>query len=105
MSVFDILDKLKGMGAKRIFGFFTFGLFCNGFDTIDDYYKRNMFDKIYATNAVYNSDKALSREWFTEVNILKYIAYYIEAVNINKSISLLLSPAAKIQALLEEKNF
>ncbi len=103
-SFLHILDKLKAMGAKRIFGFFTFGLFCNGFDTIDDYYKRNMFDKIYATNAVYNSDKALSREWFTEVNVMKYAAYYIEALNINRSVSVLMDPIKKMHALCDKYN-
>lgn len=102
-SFFHVLDKLKSMGAKRIFGFFTFGLFCNGFDTVDKYYAEGKFDRIYATNSVYNSDTALSREWFKEVNVLKYIAYYIEAVNINKSVSLMLDPTAKIHALCDAK--
>ncbi len=101
-SFLHILDKLKGMGAKRIFGFFTFGLFCNGFESIDDYNRRGMFDRIYATNAVYNSDKALSREWFKEVNILKYAAYYIEAVNINRSVSQLMDPIKKMHALCDK---
>lgn len=103
-SFLHILDKLKAMGAKRIFGFFTFGLFCNGFDTIDDYYNRGMFDRIYATNSVYNSDSALSRDWFREVNIVKYISYYIEAVNINKSVSSMLDPIKKIHALCDKYN-
>lgn len=101
-SFLHILDKLKGMGAKRIFGFFSFGLFCNGFEQVDDYYKRNMFDRIYSTNSVYNSDAALSREWFKEVSVHKYIAYYIEAVNINKSIGSMLDPIKKIHALCDK---
>ncbi len=103
-SFLHILDKLKAMGAKRIFGFFTFGLFCNGFETIDDYAKRGMFDRIYATNSVYNSDAALSRDWFREVNVLKYVAYYIEAVNINKSVGDMLDPIKKIHALCDKYN-
>ena len=103
-SVIDVADKLKGMGAKRIFGFFTFGLFCNGFETIDDYANRNMFDRIYATNAVYNSDNALSRDWFVEVNVMKYAAYYIEALNINRSVSVLMDPIKKMHALCEKYN-
>ena len=67
-------------------------------------YKRNMFDKIYATNAVYNSDKALSREWFTEVNVMKYAAYYIEALNINRSVSVLMDPIKKMHALCDKYN-
>ena len=34
--------------------------------------------------------------------MLKYIAYYIEAVNINKSVGLMLDPTAKIHALCDE---
>lgn len=101
-SFLHILDKLKAMGARRIYGFFTFGLFCSGFETIDKYYENGMFDRIYATNSVYNSDAALSRDWFREVNVLKYIAYYIEAVNINKSISAMLDPIKKIHALCDK---
>lgn len=101
-SFLHILDKLKSMGARRIFGFFTFGLFCNGFDTIDDYARRGMFDRIYCTNSVYNSDAALSREWFREVNVLKYVAYYIEAVNINKSVGSMLDPITKIHTLCDK---
>ena len=100
-SFLHVLDKLKTMGAKRIFGFFTFGLFCNGFDNVDKYYADGKFDRIYATNSVYNSDAALSREWFKEVNVLKYIAYYVEAVNINKSVSLMLDPTVKMHNLCD----
>lgn len=101
-SFLHVLDKLKSMGARRIFGFFSFGLFCNGFEQVDKYYADGKFDRIYATNSVYNSPAALEREWFREVNVLKYIAYYIEAVNINKSISLMMDPTAKIHALCEK---
>ena len=79
-------------------------VFCNGFETIDDYAKRNMFDRIYATNAVYNSDNALSRDWFIEVNVMKYAAYYIEALNINRSVSVLMDPIKKMHALCEKYN-
>ena len=94
------LSQLLVIGC--FFGFFTFGLFCNGFDVVDKYYADGKFDRIYATNSVYNSEAALSRPWFKEVNVLKYIAYYIEAVNINKSVGLMLDPTAKIHALCDE---
>ena len=99
-SFLHILDKLKTRGARRIFGFFTFGLFCNGLETMDRYYKEGLFDKVYATNTIYNSPELLSRDWFVEVNLLKYIAYYIEAVNINRSISTIIDPFEKIKAML-----
>jgi ribose-phosphate pyrophosphokinase len=107
-SFLKILDKLKSRGAKRIFGFFTFGLFCNGLEVMDKYYAEGMFDKVYTTNTIYNSPELLSRDWFVEVNLLKYIAYYIEAVNINRSISTIIDPFEKINTLLaglENHNF
>ena len=107
-SFLHILDKLKTRGARRIFGFFTFGLFCNGLEVMDKYYAEGMFDKVYTTNTIYNSPELLSRDWFVEVNLLKYIAYYIEAVNINRSISTIIDPFEKINTLLaglENHNF
>ncbi len=98
-SFLHVLDKLKGMGARRVFGFFSFGLFCSGLEKLDEYYKAGKFDRIYATNSVYVPEETKAREWFKEVNVLKYIAYYIEAVNINKSISLIIDPTDKIHAL------
>ena len=97
-----ILDQLKQKGARRIFGFFTFGLFCSGLDVIDDYYKRGYFDRIYTTNSIYNSPEVLSRDWYKEVNLLKYIAYYIEAVNINKSVSMMMDSTERIHTLLKD---
>ncbi len=104
-SFMHVVDLLKAKGARRIYGFFTFGLFNKGLDKFDEYYHNNKFDRIFVTNSTYLPQELKDREWFTEVNILKYIAYYIEAININKSISLLLSPAAKIKSILEAKNF
>ena len=101
-SFLHILDKLKTQGARRIFGFFTFGLFCNGLETMDKYYKEGMFDKVYATNTIYNAPELLERDWFVEVNLLKYIAYYIEAVNINRSISTIIDPFVKIKTMLRD---
>ena len=46
--------------------------------------------------------KKCSREWFKEVNVLKYIAYYVEAVNINKSVSLMLDPTVKMHNLCDK---
>lgn len=100
-SFLHIIDKLKSQGAGRIFGFFSFGLFCNGLEKFDTYYHNKLFDRVYATNSCYITEELRGREWFKEVNVLKYIAYYVEAVNINKSVGIILDPTEKIHALLE----
>lgn len=99
-SFLHIIDKLKAMGARRIFGFFSFGLFCNGLEIFDEYYEKKLFDKIFTTNSVYITDELKSREWFCEVNVLKYIAYCIEALNKHNSVSKLLDSSEKINTLL-----
>ena len=78
-SFLHVLDKLKSRGAGRIFGFFTFGLFCNGYDAFEDCYQSGMFSRVYTTNSVYIPDALRAKEWYREVDVLKYIAYYIEA--------------------------
>lgn len=99
-SFLHISEKLKERGAGRIFGFTTFGLFCNGLEIFDKYYEQGMFDAVFTTNSIYNAPELLARPWHREVDVTKYIAYYIEALNRNKSLNLLLDPTKKINDLL-----
>ena len=43
----------------------------------------------------------LQRPWFHEVDVSKYIAYFIAALNHDMSVSTIIDPHEKIQALLE----
>lgn len=95
-SMLDIAAKLKGKGAKRIFIFSTFGLFVNGLEKFDDYYNNGLIDKIFTTNLIYNTPELLSREWYCNVNMSKYIALLVDTINCDNSISKLLDPADKI---------
>ena len=88
------------MGAKRIFGFFSFGLFCNGLEIFDEYYKNKMFDRIFTTNSVYITEDLKSRPWFCEVNVHKYIAYYIEALTRHYPVSMLIDSSSRLEKLL-----
>lgn len=101
-SMLDIFKSLKERGAKRIFAFSSFGLFCNGLEKFDRYYAEGLFDKIFTTNLIYRSDDLLSREWYKEVDMSKYVSYIIEELNRDKSISSLIDPFAKIKGLLAE---
>lgn len=101
-SMLDIFKSLKERGAKRIFAFSSFGLFCNGLSKFDQYYADGLFDKIFTTNLIYRSNDLLSREWYKEVDMSKYVSYIIEELNRDKSISSLIDPFAKIKALLAD---
>ena len=99
-SMLDVSAKLKEMGAGRIFIFSTFGLFVEGLDKFDDYYKRGLIDKIYTTNLIYQSPELLSREWYCSVDMSKYIALLVDTLNNDNSISNLLDPADRIRKIL-----
>ena len=99
-SMLDVAKELKKRNAKRIFVVATFGLFTNGFEKFDKAYKDGLIDKILTTNLVYQSPELLSKPWYTSCDMSKYIAYLIDKLNNDSSISDLLNPYDKIQTLL-----
>ena len=101
-SVIDVACQLKDKGAKRIFVFATFGLFCNGLDNIDKAYNDGILTKIFTTNLIYRTPELLEREWYSEVDLGKYVALIIDTLNRDKTISHLLKPAERIKALVEK---
>ena len=100
-SMLDVAHKLKGMGAQKIFVFATFGLFCNGLQKFDDAYRQGMITQIFTTNLIYRTPELLSRPWYSEVNMAKYLAYIIDAINEECSISEMFNPYTKINALMQ----
>ena len=101
-SVIDVAKQLKDKGAKRIFVFATFGLFCNGLDNMDAAYAEGIFTQIFTTNLIYRTPELLSREWYTEVNMCKYVAYIIDTLNHDRTISHLLDQSKKIHTILDK---
>ena len=98
-SMLDVARKIREMGARRVFLFASFGLFCEGLEKIDEAYENGYFDYLFTTNLVYRSPELLSRKWFVEVNLTKYVALLIDTLNHDRSISRLLSNAEKITNL------
>ena len=99
-SMLDIAAKMKERGANRIFVFSTFGLFVHGLEKFDEYYENGLIDKVFTTNLIYNSPELLSREWYCNVNMSKYIALLVDTLNCDNSISKLLDPADKIHSVV-----
>ena len=104
-SMLEVASKLKSLGANRVFIFSAFGLFCNGLDNFDKAFKDGLFDRVFTTNLVYRTPELKKREWFCEVDLSKYLSYIIDTLNHDKSVSKLLNPADKIDALLRKKGY
>lgn len=103
-SMIDVASELKKRGASRVFCATTFGLFTNGFDKFDEAYEKGIIDKILTTNLVYQPDELLSKPWYINVDMSKYMALLIDTLNHNSSISDLLNPVDRIQKRVKEYN-
>ncbi|MCH5254713.1 MAG: ribose-phosphate pyrophosphokinase [Lachnospiraceae bacterium] len=103
-SVLEVAAALKKREARRIFVFATFGLFTAGLDQFDQAYRDGLFDKILTTNLIYQTPELLEREWYIDCDLSKYIAYLIDTLNHDSSISDLLNPVERIQSIVARYN-
>ena len=99
-SILDIAYEMKKRGANRVFGNATYALFTGGLESFDEAYKKGYISAVLGTNLTYRLPELQKREWFYEVDMSKYIAYIIAAINHDQSVSTLIDPHEKIQALL-----
>ena len=102
-SMLEVARKLKQLGANRIFVCTTFGLFAKGLEVFDKAYSEGTIEKVFTTNGVYQPDELLSREWYCSVELSKYIAYFLDTLNHDMSVSSLLDTSTKIDTLLRKK--
>ena len=97
-SVREVASALKERKANRIFVFSTFGLFTAGLDKFDKAYAEGTITRVLTTNLIYQTPELLSREWYIDCDLSKYIAYIIDTLNHDSSISDLLNPVERIQS-------
>lgn len=102
-SVLDIAENVKERRANRFFAYATYAIFTNGLEKFDKAYDQGLIDGIFGSNLTYLKPELRNRPWFHEVDVSKYIAYFISALNHDVSISSLLDPHSKIEALLKKR--
>ncbi len=106
-SILDVAKELKRRKARKVFACATFGLFTNGLAQFDKYYEDGLIDRILTTNLVYQTPALLSKPYYINVDMSKYIALIIDNLNHDASLSELLNPTKRINRLLaayREKN-
>ena len=99
-SVLEVAADLKSRKANKIFICASFGLFTNGLDRFDKAYERGDIYRVLTTNLIYQTPELLSREWYINCDMSKYIAYIIDTLNHDTSISDLLNPVERIQRIV-----
>ncbi len=103
-SMLDVATELKKRKAKRIFICSTFGLFTNGLEKFDEAYEQGLIYRVITTNLVYQTEELLSKPYYINADMSKYIALLIDALNHDASISEFLSPTERIQNILNKYN-
>ncbi len=99
-SVLEVAAALKQRKARKIFVFATFGLFTGGLDKFDQAAENGLIDKVLTTNLIYQTPELLQRTWYINCDMSKYIAYIIDTLNHDSSISDLLNPSERIQKVV-----
>lgn len=103
-SMLDIAEQLKEKQVRRVFIFATFGLFTDGLERFDKAYNNHLIDKVFTTNLIYRTDELKKKDWYVEVDMSKYIAFIINTLNYDRSMSDLLDPVKRINKLLGKIN-
>ena len=101
-SVLDVARELKQRKAKRVFAAATFGLFTNGFAKFDEAYEQGIIDKVLTTNLIYQTPELLTKPYYIDCDMSKYIALIIDTLNHDSSMSELLNPVKRIHRLINK---
>ena len=101
-SILDVATELKRRKAKRIFAAATFGLFTNGMEKFDKAYEDGIISGILTTNLIYQTPELLSKPYYINCDMSKYIALIIDTLNHDGSISSILSPNERIQHVIQK---
>ena len=103
-SVLEVAAELKKRNAGNIFVFATFGLFTGGLARFDEAYEKGLISRVLTTNLIYQTPELLEKEWYISCDLSKYIAYIIDTLNHDSSISDLLNPNERIQSIVRRYN-
>lgn len=101
-SMIDVATELKKRKARRVFVVATFGLFTNGMEKFDHAVEEGTIYRVVTTNLTYQPPELLKRPYYINCDMSKYIAYIIDTLNHDASISDLLDPNERIQNMVKK---
>lgn len=103
-SILDVAKQLKQRKAKRIYAAATFGLFTSGLDKFDEAYEEGILNGVLTTNLIYQTPELLSKPYYINCDMSKYLALLIDTLNHDSSIGSMLDPADRIQHVVNMYN-
>ncbi len=103
-SMLDIAYDLSKRGARRIFAGCTYALCTEGVEKLQKAVDDGVLHGVLSTNLTYRKPELIAKDWYFEVDVSKYVAFIIGAINHDMSVSILLDPLQKIHALVDKHN-
>ena len=101
-SMLDVARQLKERKARRVIACTTFGLFTEGMAPFDKANAEGILDYLITTNLTYIPKDYSERPFFALADMSKYLAYIVDGLNHDTSISSILDPTDRIHRLLEK---
>ena len=102
-SMLEVASNLKERGAANIIANATFPLFTSGLEKFDKAVANGTLTYVVGTNLTYRMPELLTRDWYVDVDVSKYAAYFVVALNHDMSVSSIIDPIKKIEALLASR--
>ena len=102
-SMLDVAKQLKERKASRVFICATFGLFTDGLQKFDEYYREGYITKVITTNLTYLPPELYKKPYFIKADMSKFLALIIDSLNHDITIGAVLNPTDKIHTLLEKR--
>ena len=90
-------------GRNPIVANATFPLFTSGLDKFDKAVADGTLTYVVGTNLTYRMPELLTRDWYVDVDVSKYAAYFVVALNHDMSVSSIIDPLKKIENLLANR--
>ena len=101
-SMLDVAKQIKERHANRVFICTTYGLFTDGLDKFDEYYEKGWLDHVITTNLNYRIPELLTKPYYIEANMSKYLASIIDIINHDVSVEKVRSSNDKIMELVKK---
>ncbi len=99
-SMLDVAKQLKERDANRVFVCTTFGLFTDGLEKFDEYYKKGYIHKVITTDLNYFTPELKERPYYEPAEMSKYLASIMDTLNHDVSVENVRSTTGKINSLL-----
>ena len=73
-------------------------------DKFDEYYEKGWLDRVITTNLNYRIPELLTKPYYIEANMSKYLASIIDIINHDVSVEKVRSSNEKIMSLMQKVN-